>query len=631
MFEYLDDNLKMGVAIFANVIFFATSFLLGRICVSGFKFRRRATGVLLSLILGMDVLCLLGLLIGNKLDSKLFFLFILLFIFVIFTGKLRVKDNDASLKNRISTGDIFAKFRFDYSLLPLVIVCLLVLGRTLSPPTSWDELTYQLAVPVRWLEGRGNEIFADNPYSAFPSLSGIAFRILISTGGFIASRISVLFLFVFSALSLHSLISPLSTRFAKFALMTAFCTSFPVLMISSSAYSEIFILANFAVAMLLFQEKEYFVNKNGYIQLAVLCGILSGATGSVKLTGLFMLPVLLIFLFSNKRPQWRNIVMPIFFLFSALIFGIFFYMRPFILSGNLFHPYFAWLFSSDPAIVEMSRYHHAIGSVKYGIGGLSGFIFSPFFLVFGIGPFDGLIGFQYLPIIVLGLVVFWILLKRAEFFSFRFQCFLVGFFLYVFWFFTSNQSRFIVPAIFAITVASASMISSVKNKKNLAIVIIALSLISIPTKFLKDCFISWKVVLGTMRRIDYIYSATGPGYLKACDMIGREKVKDKKVMLLFEHRGLYIPSKYLIATPFFQSQYFTPPERMERDDIVKILEDEKITHILIGLSSQDPDRLADYLDRSAKIAKILGELEDNGTIKKIWEDEGFALFVNISQ
>jgi len=560
----------------------------------------------------MNILCLLGLLLGRDFDSKLPVLACLLLFFAIFAiGFYSFK---------------VWRLRLDCGMIPIFAICLLVFGRTICPPTSWDELTYQLAIPMRWLSGRGDEIFADNPYSAFPSLSGIAFRILMSNGGLLAPRVCVLVLFVISALSLNRIISVSCGKFAKIALMTAFCASFPILMISASAYSDIFILSNFAVAVLVAQEKEWIADKGEFISLGIVCGILAGAAASVKLTGLIIIPAVLLLLLSNRAPLWRNIVTPLFFLVAVFIFAGAFYARSLLITGNPFYPYFSWLFSSDPAILEMSRYHHAIGSEKYGILGIREFFLTPLLISLGIGPFDGLLGYQYAIIVISSIIVGWHLCRERTFFKFRFQVLIVAVLCYLFWFISSRQVRFVAPAIFATTIVAVALIKRIKIQKSLLIVMLALTIVSIPRRFISDCLISWKTAVGIIDKEHYTYASTGPGYLKACKVIHGEKVVNKRVMLLFENRGLYIPADYLIATPFFQSEIFTPPENVEMQDVINLMREQKISHVLVGLSLHDPDRLPKYLDRSEKIAKLIGSMYEKGLLIRIWDEEGFAIF-----
>src|SRR5262249_39132921 len=88
----------------------------------------------------------------------------------------------------------------------------------------------------------------------------------------------------------------------------------------------------------------------------------------------------------------RRIMLP---LFVAALFVAPFYLRAWLLAGDPFYPYFARWFSSDPARMEMSRFHHELGS-KFGLHGVTAFFAAPFFLAFMDDLFDGSFGWQFL-------------------------------------------------------------------------------------------------------------------------------------------------------------------------------------------------------------------------------------------
>ena len=515
---------------------------------------------------------------------------------------------------------------FDFSYLFLLMLTLFLLGRALCPPTSWDELVYQITVPCKWIAAGSNEIFIDNPYSAFPSLSGMVFRLLISNSSFLAPRIFVLFLFLLIYLSLSMMLSPLCGKSLKIILLIAFSLSFPTLMISSSAYSDIFIVANFAAAALVIQEIRWIERKKMFFAALFLIGILAGAASAVKLTGFILIVGIVILLFRKELSFSQNFINILFFIIISLFFSSIFYLRPYIYTGNPFYPYFAWIFNSNSALIEMSRYHHAIAVEKYGENTFSSFFLSPFFMSLGIGNYDGSIGLQFFIIIFFSFLSFWILLRENSS-SLSLKFFLVFLIFHFFWFISSQQARFYVPAIFALCISSSYFISRLYTRKTIYFFIIVLSLISIPKRFVKDIVISWKTVLGKVRRIDYVYSATGPGYIKLCDVIASKiDIKGKKVLLLFENRGLYLNCDYEIGTPFFQGKYFTPPENFDEKKVLSILKEEKINYIIIGLSNYDPDRLPYYLGRGRKIAECIGKLIDDRFLTKIWEEENYAIF-----
>jgi len=134
-------------------------------------------------------------------------------------------------------------------------------------------------------------------------------------------------------------------------------------------------------------------------------------------------------------------------------------------------------------------------------------------------------------------------------------------------------------------------------------------------------------VTGKIRNVDYIYSATGEGYLQACNVICDTTPKDAKVMLIFEHRGLYIPRRHVIGTPYFQSKYFTDADSsLTPENIRATLKAEGISYVLVGLSSNDPDRIGKYLEKSQKFATMLQALVDRQDLKIVWSGSGYMLY-----
>jgi len=275
----------------------------------------------------------------------------------------------------------------------------------------------------------------------------------------------------------------------------------------------------------------------------------------------------------------------------------------------------------------MSEYHHLIGSVKYGVQGFSGFFTAPFLLAISPAAFDGGFGWQFLIILLLCIFSTLAAVKSANVKIIAYVS--IAVILYSFWFFTSQQSRFLISSIFIVFILSKHSIRRISRttSKYLMLIILLLTLVSVPGNIMKDCILSWQSVFGSIRTADYLYSSTGPGYLKAVQIVNTKLPPDAKLILIFENRGLYMNKNYVIGTPFFQEEFFTPPEQITiASQIMDVLNKNKITHLLIGLSENDPDRLSEYLSRTASFANMLGELAVSGRLRKIWEDDGFAIY-----
>ena len=57
-------------------------------------------------------------------------------------------------------------------------------------------------------------------------------------------------------------------------------------------------------------------------------------------------------------------------------------------------------------------------------------------------------------------------------------------------------------------------------------------------------------------------------YVPLVAAIEKSTKEDARLLLLFEHRSLYIPRQCLIGTPFFQAQGLPPPEQFSDADCV---------------------------------------------------------------
>lgn len=618
MLNFINYNTSIYCALYAILIYLTTAYVIGSL----FHFKNfRSPGLnILKLILGIDVITVFAYLLGcsGLLCAKgtiiVFSSISFIGMFILFSKhRAKLKINKISLKK-------YAPLLIALSLLPLM------LGRALCLPAGWDELTYQIALPARWIQTGHLAVFFDNPYSAFPSAASVNFYALMLTGGILTPRLFILSLWAISLISLYILMKPGFSKWTSSIMAFAFGSSFAVIMAAASAYTELFILVQVAGILLLFRNLS--CSKSAYYILG-LAGFLAGIAASVKLTGLIIgaafFIYILILIFRNIEKHKISAVFVYLLTFASTL--VIFYARPYILTGNPLYPYFSWVFGNGAPSIEMSRYHHLIGSVKYGVHGFFTFFTAPFLLAISPDSFDGGFGWQLLVIFILCIFSAVIAVKSTNIRLISFI--LVAFAFYSFWFFSAQQARFLLPAVFVSFIVSKYAIKQLLPNfvKVLILLLLIISSLSIPDNFRKSCFLSWRTVLGQIKPADYLYSSTGPGYLKSVDIVNTKLPKNAKLMLIFENRGLYFNRNYVIGTPFFQEQFFTPQEKITApSQIMNILKKNGITHVLIGLSEIDPDRLPEYLVRSVSFSKQLGALIENKQLKKIWEDEGFGIY-----
>ncbi|OGV40493.1 MAG: hypothetical protein A2X48_02935 [Lentisphaerae bacterium GWF2_49_21] len=604
------------MALLSVCAFLSISYLTGSLLLKKISFPGAAV---LKILLGLDIITLLVFIsawsgiLQTAIIKPVFYLAFLL------SASYLTYKNFILTKNRI---DKYSQISAPVFL--MLLPGLFILGRSLSLPTSWDELTYQLAVPERWINAGRICFFQDNPYSGFPSFASVNFHLMLATGGIAAPRTLVLILWLLSMGTLYILLRPGLSKWTAGILTFSFGIGNAVMMSAGSAYADIFILVHFSAMLLI---SRHMIFKAPTVRGLIIFGVFAGAAASVKLTGIVLAASLIVLFYSRKKGVMemtrRFSICIAAFAFTSFLF----YLRPFLETGNPFYPYCQNLFSGNAISIEMSRYHHMIGSVKFGINGLVGFFTSPFLISFESSVFDGDYGLQFLVILSLAIATLILTIKSKT--PWLKPFFALVLILYAFWFFSSQQARFLMPAVFLVFYLSKFSLKTIPlPQRNILLGgILILTVISAPYNIFKDCLLSWQNVFGTIKNEDYLYSSTGPGYLKAVDIINRKLPENTKLMLIFENRGFYIRRNYVLGTPFVQEKFFTPPDKLSSSaDILETLRRNNISHLLIGLSENDPDRIAAYVDRSANFAKLLGLLIQDGKLKTIWQDEGFGVY-----
>ncbi len=509
----------------------------------------------------------------------------------------------------------------------LSILCLggISLGNSLCPPIAWDELVYQISVPLRWLSDKSAPVYGDNPYSAFPGASSFLFMFSIYLGGIISPRLLVWSMWMLNFSALYLLLRLKARPIYAGILSLAFNLSSAVMICGSAAYAENFILLNFLCALIALR----LMKKSGSSRGMLLPGFMCGIAAAVKLTGLISGVSLLgyqIFRSAIERRASRGIL---FFALSFICVGGAFYIRSAVFCGNPFHPYFSELTTDDRPAVESSRYHHKIGSVKYGNQSLSDFIFAPILISVPGGQYDGDCGYQF--IIVCGLAGFSVfrMLKTRNIRDWLCLLAVLFFFQYAFWFFSSQQARFfLIPAVLLYIIAGHSLhLQASPFIRILVSAALILSFASLPQKIFSHMWKSWDFVLGKHNWADYVHSASKGDYFLPSMQAVLKTAPNSKFLMIYENRTLYMPRRFETGTPFFQAKQFTPPENFSSPaEILKVLKQGSFTHLYVGLEVEDPDRLSEYLDRSLSFAGSIGKLRESGHLHPLFENKGCIIF-----
>ena len=308
------------------------------------------------------------------------------------------------VKNKL----IFFRKNVVFSVL-LTAVAVFTLGSALCFPYIWDELTYHIALPFRWLAADSLAVFTDNPYSGFPALPQLLFRLGCQNGGILFPRLLVWITYLSLFASVYAYFKPFADRMVILFMAFMFVANPLVVNMMRSTYVEVFVMFNLVAALLA-------LRRNGKRwQTIFLCGILAGGIVATKLTGLGVAAIIFIFLWSKYQKTFvgRRSFLCLYFVLGGLCMALPFYLRPWLLTGNPFYPFLAAWFGGSEAEILTGRYHYLLGNAHFGLRNVLGF-FTVFILIaFDNKSFDGLIlGWTFIAFIVLG--VWWMRNLRDE-------------------------------------------------------------------------------------------------------------------------------------------------------------------------------------------------------------------------
>lgn len=511
-------------------------------------------------------------------------------------------------------------------------ILLCVLGFFAAPafcyPTGWDDLVYHAVLPLRWLADGTPRIYGDLPYSGFPALGEIVFWTLAHLEGLIAPRLFIWTCWVTSVIMLFCLLKRSLAPWVAVAMVLAYALSRTQLMLAANTYVESLIALDLAAVCLLLREVQEH-RRNPWRQrrkYLALIGALTGAALAVKLTGAVtaLIPVAWVLtpgLTRSRQSRARDLAI---LTGAALAMAAPFYIRPWIATGNPVYPYFDSLFSQDQARQAASQFHHAIGRTKFGMPGVLAFVAAPLLLAFDYDVYDGAYGWQW--ILVLASIAFG---RRSLVRHPLARCSLIGAAgMYVFWQLTAQQARFLVPAVLAIYITAGPALGSLRasSQRAVAVLLVVAALAGLPFERSGYYAYSWLTALGRVPLADYIHTGTDEAYLPAADAVLSTCSPSDRVLLLFEHRSLYIPRPCTIGTPFFQSELFTESGELRSPAaVLDVLHSANVSHVLMALTSGGPDQIPAYVERMRPLAQSIGLLIKDGKLQKIWESDSHML------
>lgn len=480
-----------------------------------------------------------------------------------------------------------------------------------ADPQAWDECVYQLAVPMRWMRAGALPVMADLPYSGFPSLPQLLYVPLLHAGGTLAVK---LFYGACQAGLLAGLL--LLTKgipaVGRVLLVLSFMSA-PIVMAGyRDVYAEVFIALNLAAGFLLLRQRK---DKIGSY---LLCGLFAGGMAAVKLTGFLpgfcLLAAAFLHLPATERKRYCLTAFA-----TAGVFALFFYLRPWLQTGNPCYPYLCRYIT--PEYTAMSEYHHALGRERFGYENLLKGFFCSFRDLSLPGReklFDGSYGITFLLAGIVFLVYFLLLLRkkkyRTAFILYVFPCL-----FYFVWYLTSPQARFLLPLILLIAPLFCHVLrfATLRQRNVLYLLLIAGIAINLYSskKILRSCVLNWKqLAVGTQQsELDLLYGRTGDDHLPACEWLKAVAPKGK-ILLLFEERTLYLPQGTEIGTPLFQGKYFQTLD-FRPEAVLEELRRNNIRTVYLRLPVNNPDLLPTMLAQYRPVRDAFIQLAQQGHCK----------------
>lgn len=491
---------------------------------------------------------------------------------------------------------------FPLSSAVFVILFLFFMGSALMIPYSWDEQTYQLALPLRYLQCGNFSPVPDNPYSYYPALTSWFFANCIKLGGITLPRIIIS---LFTPIILTALwhLGRRCGRIPAWTAAAAVAISPLTLALNRGVYVENFITL-FTLAGVV---AAWRYRKKNPLVCSCVCGILAGAAVAVKPTGVIG-ALMIMLIWSALQFSWKKYII---FAAAAFLTGIFWYLRTYICTGNIFYPY-----SLNPVPGTVEYFHGLLGRDRYGLEGVTGVMLNWIFAGFYGRIFDGIVtGVHLVFLAVCGLLFWWqsfrTLLKLRKVLFLAAASVILP---YLLWTLCFPQTRFIIPLIPITALAGAIALCKLPGRKILitsAVVLFSATFIFQSAGPLRHYLISWRIFSHVQKSPgSALPRLTGdPEYFKALEFFASLPQKSK-ILLLFERRGLYVPRNYTIAVPGFEPSLTPIPESSEKL-FEKLL---PYDYIMVGSTTRDVDLQSANMEDCKKVLEQIKELIDSGKL-----------------
>ena len=493
----------------------------------------------------------------------------------------------------------------------VVIFCVLTLGSALCLPYAWDEQTYQVTLPLRWLQLGSCAVNPDNPYSAFPALPQFVLLPGYRLGGIRFARLWQWLLYGVLFLGLYAELARCSGRRIAPVLTVVAMVCPAVAAMNREVYAEPWLVLDLLAGLVLLRTP---LTRRGMAAL----GLLAGGALAVKLTGLGVALALGVGGLRRNRGRW---LWP--GVLTALALGLIFYSRAWLATGNPVYPFGGSLVPGTPAATLVEECHRQMGLYYYGLGPVSTVFLGWCFAAFSEKLFDGVIlGFPFLALVVLAVAGRW--LGRGWSRATR-QQLLLALVLYGFWALSSPQGRFLLPLYFLLLLPAGRTLAGWRRRHPTAVRMTLLGLLVLAAVSVAlDRFSYRHFYLAYRARRDFAasprryleYTTRDRPLLATLDYLARETPPESRVLLVAERRGLYLPRPYLLGSPCFQELLLTPLPATAAETWAQ-LRRHGVDYVLFFDSRRNPDRLPQYNELYWELGRQLHELLRQGKLELV--------------
>lgn len=457
---------------------------------------------------------------------------------------------------------------FDWFLvIAIAIPVLLALVTSIAPPTAKDTLLYHFSVPKAFIAQGGNALVEGN----------MASYLALGTE-----------MHVVWAMLLGGLLSP---RTAEAAAGAATFLFFPLLLLTTFSWArEIDITRRWALIATLSIAAiptAYYVASSGYVDLAlalfitlairslcqwwrlqnrqsiILIALFLGAALSIKLTTVFVIAAFALIILLKARGV-ENAGRIAAGGFAALVLaGVFaspWYVRTWAATGSPVFPFYMsiWKGAAEGWDVERSNLFQAMTS-QYGGADLNpvNYLTAPLRVSVAAQPevpslYDGVLG----PAFLIGLpLLIWAFWKREVAVEAKIAAGVAGV-MFLFWLFSSQQLRYLLPIVPALAVAIAASVEALSGghdalNKAARFSLAGASLVCVATSFAWFCQRSpLRVVLGGEARDQYL--TRNLDYYPYYQMINSDTRAEAKVWLINMRRDTYNIDRPVFADYIFE-------------------------------------------------------------------------------